>query len=116
MTPDANDAKPTHGGVFNSPLPAWPGWFALPDPDTFTEEHSDKWLRCLEQAAAAGTQRIQDIAAALFILECGEWHIQNMAVETLAIQASARKAPLKIRRWVGRRVAEYINDINDPKG
>lgn len=116
MTPIDPAPKPTHGGVFDSPLERWPGWFALPDPDTFLEEHWSAWEKCLRTAGEQEpTLRYQDIASALFVLECGEWHIEGATVEALAVPAAARRVPLKLRRWLTHRVDSYIMGIMNPK-
>lgn len=114
--------KPKHGGLYESPLLAFPGWLSLPDPDRFTENDWDRWQKAIRSAndllkeeSSATAGRVFDLAAALFVAECGEWQISDIEIAVLAVPALAYNAPLKIRKWVANCVQEYIGGIVNPK-
>lgn len=112
--------KPKHAGAFDSPLRAFPGWFSLPDPDIFTDEHWRAWRGKLRTAGALAADNDDatwsfDIAAALLVSEIGEWHIDGADLPMMCVPEHAGKVPLKIRRWLGHRVEEYILGITNPK-
>lgn len=111
--------KPTHAGAFDSPLLAFPGWFSLPDPDTFTDVHWQEWKKALRTAGALAADNSDtwtfDTAAALLVSSLGEWHISNADLSLMCVPTHAGAVPLKVRRWLGRRVEAYILSITDPK-
>lgn len=108
--------KPAH--AIDSPLLAFPGYVVLPDPDAVTEETWEVWERCVRDAGtlADGNARSRfDLAAALFVVEAGQWHIQGVDATALAVPATARISPLKVRKWLSRVVERYWLSITDPK-
>jgi len=104
--------------TFTSPLAKWPGTISLPDYDDFTGEDWNTWRKAMDGTGENETLNRRYCFGGLKLVEkIGEWKMETIDLAEMQKWAKDKKAErTRLVSWVGKCVAEYIDELIDPKG
>jgi hypothetical protein len=104
--------------IFESPLGKWPGSFSLPDYDDFTGADWDAWRKAMAATGEDETLNRRYCFGGLTLVgKIGEWKMETLGLAEIQKWQTDKKAErTRLVSWVGKCVAEYIDELIDPKG